>query len=103
MIALFQVESVSTLKRDLVAAYAGEQLIEVEQREDSVLKAWKELLALVQKRAALLSDALNKFRFFNMYRDLMTWMEGAERQMNLHEKPRFVFEYDVALSRDRDL
>ena len=76
------------MKRDLVCSYAGDQLEEIEAKEKSVLDAWKELLSLVHKRAALLSDALDKFRFLNMYRDLMAWMEGVLRQMNLQEKPR---------------
>jgi len=75
----------------LVASYAGDQLQEIEGKEKLVLDAWKDLLSLVQKRAALLSDALDKHRFLNMYRDLIAWMKGVLRQMNLQEKPRWVF------------
>ena len=81
-------DSITSLKKGLVSAYAGEHLQEIERKEKAVVDAWKELLSLVHKRAALLSDALDKFRFFNMYRDLMAWMEGVLRQMNLQEKPR---------------
>ena len=83
-----QVDTVTSMKRSMCPSYAGDQLQEIEKKEKSVLDAWKELLAMVHKRAALLSDALDKFRFLNMYRDLTAWMEGVLRQMNLQEKPR---------------
>ena len=64
--------------------------MEIEDREKSVIDAWKELLATVQKRAALLTDALDKFRFINTGNDLIGWMEGTMTQMESQEKPRSV-------------
>lgn len=38
-----------------------------------------------------LADTSDLFRFLNMVRDLLLWMEEVKRDMNTQEKPRFGF------------
>uniref|UniRef100_H2ZPE1 Spectrin beta chain n=1 Tax=Ciona savignyi TaxID=51511 RepID=H2ZPE1_CIOSA len=93
-----QVEAITSAGSELEGRYAGDDLQEIQKKIEAVLSAWNNLLSLVKKRAALLSDALNKFRFFNMCRDLMDWMESTVRQIDLQEKPRDVSGVETAMS-----
>lgn len=80
--------------------YAGDDLQKIQDTGKAVMDDWKDLLNLIKKRAALLSDALDKFRFLNMVRDLMAWMEGTIKQMDLQEKPKYVVKtpfWDIVL------
>ncbi|XP_076810469.1 spectrin beta chain, non-erythrocytic 1-like isoform X3 [Clavelina lepadiformis] len=92
-----QVESVTSSRKSLEVSYAGDDLEQIVKKEQAVVDAWNDLLNLVRKRAALLSDALNKYRFFNMYRDLMTWMEGTLCQIDLQDKPKDVSGVESAI------
>uniref|UniRef100_F6Q5V5 Spectrin beta chain n=1 Tax=Ciona intestinalis TaxID=7719 RepID=F6Q5V5_CIOIN len=93
-----QVEVITAAGNELQEGYAGDDLHEIEKKIEAVQSAWNNLLTLVKKRAALLSDALNKFRFMNLCRDLMDWMETTVRQIDLQEKPRDVSGVETAMS-----
>lgn len=70
------------------AAYAGEQAVAIHKQEQEVVKAWKALLQACEGRRAQLVDTAEKFRFFSMVRDLVSWMESVIRQIETQEKPR---------------
>lgn len=72
------------------SAYAGDKAKEITNREGEVVGAWQKLLSMVEGRRLKLADTSDLFRFLNMVRDLMLWMEDIVRQMNTSEKPRYV-------------
>nr|CAB3266546.1 spectrin beta chain, non-erythrocytic 1-like [Phallusia mammillata] len=93
-----QVEVVKSEGHGLENQYAGEDLQKIQDTGKAVIEDWNNLLSLIKNRAALLSDALAKFRFFNMARDLMAWMDSTIRQMDLQEKPKDVSGVETAMS-----
>lgn len=72
----------------LQKAYAGEKAEEIHRSERSVTEAWEGLLGAGQARRHLLLDTVEKFRFVNMVRDLMLWMDGVNLQIDAHDSPR---------------
>lgn len=54
------------------------------------MNAWQKLLSICEGRRIKLVDTSDLFRFLNMVRDLMLWMEDIVRQMNTSEKPRYI-------------
>jgi len=56
----------------------------------TVTSAWEGLLEAGQARRLLLEDTVEKFRFFNMVRDLMLWMDGVNLQIDAHDSPRWM-------------
>ena len=83
-----QVENVCECGRELEKSYAGPDLAKIVEQEKLVQDAWDSLLSHIQKRAALLSDALDKFKFLNLVRDLLSWLESVLRQINAQERPK---------------
>lgn len=88
---VFSVYQVRQLQEDasrLQSAYAGDKADDIQRRESEVLEAWRNLLEASEGRRARLLDTGDKFRFFNMVRDLMLWMEDVIRLIEAQEKPR---------------
>uniref|UniRef100_A0A4W3JC96 Uncharacterized protein n=1 Tax=Callorhinchus milii TaxID=7868 RepID=A0A4W3JC96_CALMI len=83
-----QVKQVEEDAARLRAAYAGEKAEDIQRHEDTVVEAWNALLAASNSRKQLLSDTVEKFRFYNLVRDLMLWMDDVNRQIDAQEKPR---------------
>ncbi len=76
----------------LLVAYSGDKAREIQDREAEVLNAWRNLQINMEYRKNILADTNDLFRFFNMVRDLMMWMDDMLRQMSNQEKPRWVKE-----------
>lgn len=74
----------------LQKAYAGEKADDIHRSEHAVTSAWEDLLEAGQARRVLLLDTVEKFRFFNMVRDLMLWMDGVNLQIDAHDSPRWI-------------
>lgn len=74
----------------LQASYAGDKAKEITNREAEVRSAWAALQGVCDARKQKLADTGDLFKFFNMVRTLMLWMEDVTRQMNTSEKPRSV-------------
>ncbi|XP_034531254.1 spectrin beta chain, erythrocytic [Notolabrus celidotus] len=72
----------------LHAQYAGGQAESIHATEREVMEAWKGLLDACDGRRAQLVDTAEKFRFFTMVRDLLSWMESIIQQIETQEKPR---------------
>ena len=75
----------------LQTGYAGDKKGEIQDREAEVVNAWKNLNLMVNSRRIKLADAHDLFKFFNMVRDLILWMDDIIRQMKTQEKPRYVW------------
>ncbi|XP_059087816.1 spectrin beta chain-like isoform X3 [Tigriopus californicus] len=85
-----QVKAIQEESSKLQAAYAGEKAMEITNREREVVRAWLELNAMGDSRKNKLHDTSDLFKFFNMVRNLMLWMDDLTRQMSTSEKPRDV-------------
>ncbi len=83
-----QVKQIQLDAAKLQAAYAGDKALEIQAREVEVVNAWRNLFALCEGRKLKLGDTSDLFRFMQMVRDLLLWMEEVKRDMNTQEKPR---------------
>ncbi|XP_078283992.1 spectrin beta chain, non-erythrocytic 1-like isoform X2 [Rhinoraja longicauda] len=92
-----QVRQVQDDAAHLRSAYAGEKAEDIQRHEDNVVEAWNALLSSSGGRKQLLSDTVEKFRFFNLVRGLLLWMNDVNRQMDAQEKPRDVSSADLTI------
>ncbi|XP_013917103.1 PREDICTED: spectrin beta chain, erythrocytic isoform X1 [Thamnophis sirtalis] len=98
-----QVQHFQEVAARLLAAYAGEKAMAIQKQEQEVVKAWKALLEACEGRRAQLVDTAEKFRFFCMVRDLMSWMESVIRQIDTQEKPRDVSSVELLMKYHQDI
>ena len=90
MINGYQVQQVQEDSNKLQAAYAGDRAREITNREAEVVSAWLNLQGMCEDRRIKLNDTGDLFKFFNMVRTLILWMDDVIRQMNTTEKPRLL-------------
>lgn len=83
-----QVQQFQDVAARLQTAYAGEKADIIQNNEQEVSAAWQALLDACAGRRTQLVDTADKFRFFSMARDLLSWMESIVRQIETQEKPR---------------
>uniref|UniRef100_A0A667WQX5 Spectrin beta chain n=1 Tax=Myripristis murdjan TaxID=586833 RepID=A0A667WQX5_9TELE len=98
-----QVNQVQDDAARLQKAYAGEKAEEIHRSEHAVTSAWEGLLEAGQARRLLLLDTVEKFRFFNMVRDLMLWMDGVNLQIDAHDSPRDVSSAGLVIANHQDI
>lgn len=84
-----QVLQIEDESNKLQASYAGDKAREITNREAEVASAWANLQAICDARKNKLADTGDLFKFFNMVRTLLLWMDDVLRQMNTSEKPRY--------------
>ncbi|XP_056140179.1 spectrin family protein isoform X2 [Lampris incognitus] len=98
-----QVNQVQDDAARLQKAYAGEKAEEIHRSEHAVTAAWEGLLEAGQARRLLLLDTVEKFRFFNMVRDLMLWTDGVNLQIDAHDSPRDVSSAGLVIANHQDI
>ncbi|KAM4545596.1 spectrin family protein isoform 1-T1 [Odontesthes bonariensis] len=98
-----QVNQVQDDAARLQKAYAGEKADDIQRSEHAVTSAWEGLLEAGQARRLLLEDTVEKFRFFNMVRDLMLWMDGVNLQIDAHDSPRDVSSAGLVIANHQDI
>ncbi|XP_055345534.1 spectrin beta chain-like isoform X2 [Paramacrobiotus metropolitanus] len=98
-----QVEGIQERSTKLLNAYAGDRAREIQMREAEVVNAWRHLQQMVEQRRHKLADTGDLFRFFNMVRDLMLWMEDVTRTMNTSEKARDVSGVELLMNSHQSL
>ncbi|KAJ8405208.1 hypothetical protein AAFF_G00321990 [Aldrovandia affinis] len=98
-----QVRQVQDDAARLQKAYAGEKADDIQKHERAVVEAWDALLAAGQSRRLLLLDTVEKFRFLNMVRDLMLWMDGVNLQIDAHDSPRDVSSAGLVIANHQDI
>uniref|UniRef100_A0A674B010 Spectrin beta chain n=1 Tax=Salmo trutta TaxID=8032 RepID=A0A674B010_SALTR len=98
-----QVNQVQDDAARLQKAYAGEKAEEIHRSERSVTEAWEGLLGAGQARRHVLLDTVEKFRFVNMVRDLMLWMDGVNLQIDAHDSPRDVSSAGLVIANHQDI
>ncbi|CAG0924866.1 unnamed protein product, partial [Notodromas monacha] len=82
-----QVQQLQEDSANLRAGYAGEKAMEITNREAEVVNGWRSLQTMCEARKLKLLDTGDLFKFFNLVRALMLWMDDMIRQMNTSEKP----------------
>ncbi|XP_032261196.1 spectrin beta chain, erythrocytic [Phoca vitulina] len=92
-----QVQQFQDVAGRLQKAYAGEKAETIQNKEQEVSAAWQALLDACAGRRTQLVDTADKFRFFAMARDLLSWMEGIIRQIETQEKPRDVSSVELLM------
>ncbi|XP_005322850.2 spectrin beta chain, erythrocytic [Ictidomys tridecemlineatus] len=92
-----QVQQFQDVATRLQTAYAGEKADAIQGKEQEVSAAWQALLDACAGRRTQLVDTADKFRFFSMVRDLLSWMEGIIRQIDTQERPRDVSSVELLL------
>nr|XP_003408759.2 spectrin beta chain, erythrocytic isoform X1 [Loxodonta africana] len=92
-----QVQQFQNVATQLQAAYAGERAEPLQKKEQEVSAAWQVLLDACAGRRTQLVDTADKFRFFNMAHDLLSWMESIIRQIETQEKPRDVSSVELLM------
>ncbi|XP_048218660.1 spectrin beta chain, erythrocytic [Perognathus longimembris pacificus] len=92
-----QVQQFQDVATRLQTAYAGEKADAIQSKEQEVSAAWQALLDACAGRRAQLVDTADKFRFFSMVRDLLSWMETIIRQIETQERPRDVSSVELLL------
>uniref|UniRef100_A0A0K8SEL8 Spectrin beta chain n=2 Tax=Lygus hesperus TaxID=30085 RepID=A0A0K8SEL8_LYGHE len=98
-----QVQAISDESEKLQASYAGDKAKEITNREGEVVSAWAGLQAMCDARKAKLADTGDLFKFFNMVRTLILWMDDVIRQMNTTEKPRDVSGVELLMNNHQSL
>ncbi|XP_035999097.1 spectrin family protein isoform X1 [Fundulus heteroclitus] len=98
-----QVNQVQDDAARLQKAYAGEKADDIQRSETAVTIAWQGVLEACKARKLLLLDTVEKFRFFNMVRDLMLWMDGIHVQIDAHESPRDVSSAELVIANHQDI
>jgi len=83
--------------------YAGERAREIRDKEQQVLAEWHNLQGMTNVRKHQLTDMNDLYRFFNMSRDLMMWMETQMRQMRNDDKPRDVSGVELLINNHQSL
>ncbi|XP_028339994.1 spectrin beta chain, erythrocytic, partial [Physeter macrocephalus] len=92
-----QVQQFQDVATRLQTAYAGEKADTIQNKEQEVSAAWQALLDACAGRRTQLVDTADKFRFFSMVRDLLSWMESIIRQIETQEKPRDVSSVELLM------
>eukprot|EP00071_Canis_lupus_P007276 XP_005623261.1 spectrin beta chain, erythrocytic isoform X1 [Canis lupus familiaris] len=92
-----QVQQFQDVATRLQTAYAGEKAEAILNKEQEVTAAWQALLDACAGRRTQLVDTADKFRFFSMVRDLLSWMENIIRQIETQEKPRDVSSVELLM------
>uniref|UniRef100_A0A8C4TM46 Spectrin beta chain n=1 Tax=Erpetoichthys calabaricus TaxID=27687 RepID=A0A8C4TM46_ERPCA len=92
-----QVQQFQEKAARLHAQYAGDKATEIQTKEHEVVNAWKALLDACDGRRAQLVDTADKFRFFSLVRELLSWMENIIRQIETQEKPRDVSSVELLM------
>lgn len=98
-----QVSQIQEESAKLQAAYAGDRAKEITNREGEVVSAWMALQNACDQRRLKLADTGDLFKFFNLVRNLMQWMDDVVRQMNTSEKPRDVSGVELLMNNHQSL
>ncbi|XP_076252536.1 spectrin beta chain isoform X3 [Rhynchophorus ferrugineus] len=98
-----QVQQIQEESAKLQASYAGDKAKEITNREQEVVSAWANLQLACDQRRGKLADTGDLFKFFNLVRTLMQWMDDVIRQMNTSEKPRDVSGVELLMNNHQSL
>ena len=97
------VSAIETESQNLQESYAGSKAKDIINRTADVLQAWNRLLSHVEARRVKLADTNDLFRFLNMVRDLLLWIDHVVRQMGTSEKPRDVSGVELLMNNHQSL
>ncbi|XP_071480653.1 spectrin beta chain, non-erythrocytic 1-like [Diadema antillarum] len=98
-----QVKDVQDEAGRLRAAYAGDKARDIDNREKEVVDAWNALNGSIQFRTVRLDQTDELFRFLNMVRALMMWMDDITLQITTQEKARDVSGVELLMNGHQNL
>ncbi|XP_071618431.1 spectrin beta chain, erythrocytic [Heliangelus exortis] len=98
-----QVQQFRETAARLQTSYAGEKAAGIQEQEEEVARALRELLEACSGRRARLEDTAAKHRFFGMAKDLLSWMESTVRQIETQEKPRDVSSVELLMKYHQEI
>ena len=84
-----QVHAVQQDAAMLLPAYADAREKIIRDRRDEVLNAWRNLQRLCDARRGRLMDTFDLYRFLNMVRELMAWIDTVLKDMAAQERPKY--------------
>uniref|UniRef100_A0AC35TJQ1 Spectrin beta chain n=1 Tax=Rhabditophanes sp. KR3021 TaxID=114890 RepID=A0AC35TJQ1_9BILA len=99
-------ESVKQIEEDahnLRDSYAGDKALDIAAKEQEVLKSWKNLKSMCDARNHRLIDTSDLFKFLNMVRDLLAWMDEVKREMSSHDRPKDVSGVELLMNNHQSL
>lgn len=98
-----QVESIQEFAGRLKGEYAGDKLVDILQKEDEVVEAWKILLERVRDRNSKLGQSDEYQRLIMMIHNLLLWIEDMRLKMESDDQPKYVFSmfYESILNRHK--
>lgn len=70
--------------------YAGDKLVDIMQKEDEVVEAWKNLLERVRDRNNKLGQSDEYQRLIVMIQNLLLWIEDMRLKMESDDQPKYV-------------
>lgn len=86
-----QVHAVQQDAALLLPAYADAREKLIRDKRDEVLNAWRNLQRLCDARRGRLMDTFDLYRFLNMVRELMAWIDSVLKEMAAQERPKYAF------------
>ena len=94
-----QVESIQEFAGRLKGEYAGDKLVDILQKEDEVIEAWKILLECVGDRNSKLGQSDEYQRLIVMIHNLLLWIEDMRLKMESDDQPKYVSTYTLTFLR----
>ena len=91
MTLFYQVESIQEFAARLKGEYAGDKLVDILQKEDEVVEAWKALLERVGERSNKLGQSDEYQRLILMIQNLLLWIEDMRLKMETDGQPKYVY------------
>ena len=85
-----QVEGIQEFAGRLKGKYAGDKLVDILQKEDEVVEAWKTLLQKVRERSSKLGQSDEYQRLIMMIQNLLLWIEDMRLKMESDDRPKYV-------------
>ncbi|XP_033634187.1 spectrin beta chain-like [Asterias rubens] len=98
-----QVEGVQEEAQRLRASYAGDKEREINNREQEVLDAWNNLKMDITGRSLKLDHTSDLYRFLNMVRSLMLWMDDIILQITSQERARDVSGVELLMNQHQNV
>lgn len=83
---MWQVKDVQDEAARLRSAYAGDKARDIDAQEQEVVDAWNALNQSIQLRASKLDQTDELYRFLNMVRALLLWMDDVILGIKTEEK-----------------
>jgi len=97
-----KVEGIQEFAGQLKGQYAGDKLIEILQKEDEVVDAWKALLKRVTGHSLKLGQSDEYQRLIIMIQNLLLWIEDMRLQIESDDQPKDIAHCESLMGTHQD-